>query len=326
MTVPRFFLPVFCLLFLLAACGRQAESKGGLTPEPNVPAATDPAAPETADAPAFAPVSPGTDAGYYLFRAPDAGTTRSLLCYIDYASAQMLPLCAAPGCAHADESCTAYVLGQTGSPGGLFVVGDTLYLLQTSADRNAGCRLTAAGLDGSDPHTLLEFDPAWYQLMTPCTDGEMLYLLGCSVDETVMTARTDLLSVDLATGSCTVAAQLTDGAAYQLCGGEGRALVLDRAEGTTHMRQSFDTATGELGPAEPYDPEPPTEAPLSRQTADGNTVPIRPLAEAGGDFLVQYDTKETLTAEGLDYQPQYALISQADYYAGIPNWRPISGF
>lgn len=326
MTVPRFFLSVFCLLFLLAACGRQTEPKGDPAPETNVPAAADPAAPATADAPAFVPVSPGTDAGYYLFRTPDTGTTRSLLCYIDYESAQMLPLCAVPGCAHADESCTAYALGQIGSPGGLFAVGDTLYLLQQYADRDSSCLLTAAGLDGSDPHTLLEFDPAWYQLLTPCTDGEMLYLLGCSVDETAMAARTDLLCVDLATGSCTVAAQLTDGAAYQLCGGDGQTLVLDRAEGTAHARQSFDTTTGELGPAEPYEPEPPAEAPLSRQTADGDTVPIRPLAETGGDFLVQYDTKETLTAEGLDYRPQYALISQTDYYAGIPNWRPISGF
>ena len=55
-------------------------------------------------------------------------------------------------------------------------------------------------------------------------------------------------------------------------------------------------------------------------------MPIRPLAETGEDLLVQYGEEETLTAAGPVYRPLYALISQADYTAGIPNWRPISGF
>ena len=80
-----------------------------------------------------------------------------------------------------------------------------------------------------------------------------------------------------------------------------------------------------MGEATEFEPEPPAEAPLSYQTADGHTVPIRPLAEAGGDYLVQYGEEETLTANGPAYRPLYALISQADYAAGIPNWRPVGG-
>ena len=72
--------------------------------------------------------------------------------------------------------------------------------------------------------------------------------------------------------------------------------------------------------------ETPAAAPLSYQTADGDTVPIRPLAEAGTDFLVRYDEEETMTAAGPVYRPRYALISQQDYDAGKPNWRPVSGF
>lgn len=322
MTVPRFCLPVFCLL-LLAACGRQPEPEP--TPVPAAPATADPAPAEPDSEPAFAAVSAGTDAGYYLTGTPDPDTKRGLLCYIDYAGAQMLPLCAAPGCAHADESCTAYALGQMLFPGQVFAAGDTLYLLQTSAGKDSGCRLTAAGLDGSNAHTLLEFDPAYYQLLTPCTDGETLYVLASAVDEATRTAGTCLLRVDLASGACTEAAKFTDGAVYMLDGGQGQALVLERIADGAFTRQLFDPATGELGEPVPFEPEPPAAAPLSYQTADGNTVPIRPLAETGTDFLVRYGEEETATAAGPVYRPQYALIAKDDYYAGKPDWRPVGG-
>lgn len=88
----------------LAACAaggpasRGEASAGTATPQS---AAADPA-----EAGSLQPLTPGTGQGYYVCGS-NGGSP--LLCYLDYASAAEVPLCARPNCEHNSESCTAWL-------------------------------------------------------------------------------------------------------------------------------------------------------------------------------------------------------------------------
>src|SRR5699024_8541184 len=64
------------------------------------------AAADPAEAGSLQPLTPGTGQGYYVCGS-NGGSP--LLCYLDYASAAEVPLCARPNCEHNSESCTAWL-------------------------------------------------------------------------------------------------------------------------------------------------------------------------------------------------------------------------
>ena len=155
-----------CLV--LAGCAAAPRSDAGAASQPaSAPAQSGAQSTQSADTAPAGPLSLlqgsggvplggfGPDGLYFV--TPWARADGSFnLWYADYASRQILPLCAAPGCPHDSDSCTSYI---PLSSGGALpeVVGETLVLFFPGqpgggSDASALPRLEVMGLDGSDRH------------------------------------------------------------------------------------------------------------------------------------------------------------------------------
>lgn len=95
----------------------------------------------------------GTEAGFYYVESLHNG---EYLAYIDYATKQQLPLCAAPNCAHEDESCTAW-LGEQYA-GFVAVWNNKLYALETSCGQKTPAALWEMELNGENRRLVYKFD------------------------------------------------------------------------------------------------------------------------------------------------------------------------
>lgn len=127
------------------------------------------------------PGGPGSAAaaenGFYTLETGEDG--RCTLLFLDYASNQQTRLCAAPGCAHDSEACTACVDISGGITPSLLCDGERLYLVfGSSSDGSEPARVEVMEPDGSGRRVLARFssgqepDPDLY-----AADGSFLYFL-----------------------------------------------------------------------------------------------------------------------------------------------------
>ncbi len=121
------------------------------------------------------PLGTGLDAGNAQGRTAllptDEGDGSSILYWVDYASAQCVPLCAEPGCAHDSEACTAWLPDGAATAFSL-PAGGVLkqQFVWDEASRSSTCTLIRCNADGSDPHTLAAFPGGSIDLLA--ADGE----------------------------------------------------------------------------------------------------------------------------------------------------------
>lgn len=185
----------FTALFEALTSGLGGRSRA----EKNVPAAPQ-AQRGQARASLLAQALPGTDKGYYTIEeyGPDR---HAVVAYIDYATRRMTPLCAKPGCSHADNSCPACALLPGSGSALLAVAGDRLLVLQTEGEQGAP-RLIAAGLDGSDPRTVCELPAGLTVDARVYSDGENLYAMADFVEDGAPVKQLYCIPLDGAEARC----------------------------------------------------------------------------------------------------------------------------
>ena len=171
---------VFALLCMLCACGgptssgQEVQTPDGLgADEGNVlslqtPGLTAGPAGSGSD---LIPLSRETDQGCYTLGGHDEGAY-DLLCYVDYALAEEIPLCAQPSCAHDSDACTAFVEQgknafepQIGDGSAIFFVmmdHETQQNEIWAADPNgSGHRILMHGDSGTNRHSPVAEDDAF---------------------------------------------------------------------------------------------------------------------------------------------------------------------
>lgn len=219
---PAAALSVLLAAALLAGCGAQSAAPGSETPAGPPPQPAPSTAGDTGGVSAAQPAATGfvtlgrTDQsylgcggrqGFYELRYDDAGAANIL--YIDYATAQEVYLCAAPNCTHDHEGCTAWIDPEEGSYIPL-VSGEQLLLVHIAygyeEPQRAIPHIDAAGLDGSDRHTLVEFAANERLKSVFAVNGDTLVCALNAVDpddaENV-NATLKLVQIDLNTGERT---------------------------------------------------------------------------------------------------------------------------
>ena len=143
-----------------------------------------------------------TEGFYTMALAPQSDDSLCIL-YGDFQSSSLIPLCAAPGCAHTGPECQGRMVAFGGVRS--MVIGEQIFLVLPgspgSADEHGEAAL--AGImtmepDGSGKTLLTRFDAA-QQLFAPyLTDGKDLY---CTLQTTgAEWLKQELIHIDLATG------------------------------------------------------------------------------------------------------------------------------
>lgn len=194
-----------------------------------------------------------TAEGFYtvdMVPLPD-GSIRML--YGDFASSSLIPLCAAPGCAHTGPECQSW-LPACGGGARPMIIGEQLFLVFPGAPgsvaeygENALAKVMTLEPDGSGKTLLTRFGAA-QQLSDPyITDGRDLYC-------TLQTAedgwpKEDLIRIDLATGEWESIYQMDAEHSEQLMGAFGSCVLLcsqTSVQGKLAMPLTrLDLATGE---------------------------------------------------------------------------------
>lgn len=253
---------VLALAFILTSCGRDAPPSGGQDAQP--PGGEEPAGEETgpdlldalapadeegggaplalaqgyADPASFAPAgeleylqassmveqSSATGDGYYHFVPNEQNA--DVLYYIDYATGQDVPLCAAPNCTHDSEACTAWFPTCVNRKR-LIQVGDQIVILYSGnvyyedAGEDGLPGIDVMNADGSNRQKAFRFaasDMLFREIAEGAArDGENVYfVVNRSTEE--KTIRT-LCAFHVPTGSTY--------ALYDLPGGNGRIVGVD---------------------------------------------------------------------------------------------------
>lgn len=124
------------------------------------------------------PLGTGLDAGNAQGRLATLpggkGDGSSILYWVDYASAQCVPLCAEPGCAHDSEACTAWLPDGAATAFSL-PAGGVLkqQFVWDEANEASTCTLIRCNADGSDAHTLAAIPGGSVDLLA--ADGESVW-------------------------------------------------------------------------------------------------------------------------------------------------------
>lgn len=311
----RMLTALLCLALALSACAAPA------------------APPEAGASPSAAPAASGaeplewlfppledsscgaaSETGFYEVLPRDASGMASLggynLCFTDLATLTRVPVCAAPGCAHDSEACTAWLAEDASVAvwNGQLILGN----LDGSGFRWLDCMEP----DGSNRHRLITL-PANLSLLEPvAASGQAFYGVGVAVDPDDPEAKPSagLYRLDPATGQRTAVGTLpdTDYQVATLLGvWDGRLLVntwkhLDDARATNVTRQfAVDLTTGRTA-----------ELPLPGENRVGEAVPYPLLAEWDSLFLVETGTRRI--------DSRLAVISKEDFWAGQSAYTPIT--
>ena len=171
----------------LAACAaggpasRGEASAGTATPQS---AAADPG-----EAGSLQPLTPGTGQGYYVCGS-NGGSP--LLCYLDYASAAEVPLCARPNCEHNSESCTAWLpAGRMVS--NLSAVGQGIAWIELDGIEG---RVWLADADGAGRRQLPALPDGFAAETLAAQDGQALYCFASKYGEGQTTTALYRLPLD----------------------------------------------------------------------------------------------------------------------------------
>lgn len=113
--------------------------------------------------------------GVYAIRLADHNA--SLIEYADYATGEQKVLCARQGCAHADESCNAWLENFYSN---IVYAGDKLHVINWGyAEPFAPIQASIIQMDadGSNRKTLVEFNEGWTASEAFCTDDQTLFVV-----------------------------------------------------------------------------------------------------------------------------------------------------
>lgn len=164
---------VVCALALgLCACQNSGQSNSG-----QGDSGAENSAASVSDAGTLQMLEPGNEHGRYVSAAQNGN---ELLCWIDYDTAQEIPLCAAPNCEHNGEECTACITGD-----GLYVGGQVaalgedqlLFTVKDNHHQQPGT-LYCANKDGSNRHKLAQMTMEDDLRGVPfCVDQQFLYMM-----------------------------------------------------------------------------------------------------------------------------------------------------
>lgn len=288
----RMLTALLCLALALSACAAPAAPpEAGASPSA-APAASGAEPLEWLFPPLEAtPCGAASETGFYEVLPRDVSGTASPggynLCFTDLATLTRVPVCAAPGCAHDSEACTAWLAEDASVAvwNGQLILGN----LDGSGFRWLDCMEP----DGADRHRLITL-PANLSLLEHTTGK--------------------LERIDPATGQRTAVGTLpdTDYQVATLLGvWDGRLLVntwkhLDDARATNVTRQfAVDLTTGRAA-----------ELPLPGENRVGEAVPYPLLAEWDSLFLVETGTRRI--------DSRLAVISKEDFWAGQSAYTPIT--
>lgn len=157
---------VLALAASFAGCGANSDKQSAASNEQTKANAV--SSPEEGENP-LRIIGPGTDQGrYYVVTVPQ--NYSSLLCYLDFASGNEVPLCASPNCEHQDNSCPAWLHERNYTI--LNALDNEHLILMNSDIYTEETTLSIANADGSDPHILAEY-PATYAI-SPVYDSAFL--------------------------------------------------------------------------------------------------------------------------------------------------------
>lgn len=166
---------VFALICLLCACGEPAASA------PDVPGADGENAfsSETSGLNAgtagsggdLIPLSRETGKGCYTVGEKDG---HLLLCYVDYALAQEIPLCAQPSCGHDSDACTAFVEPGKGAWNPWTGDGSAIFFVLVDDETGSG-EIWTADPDGSSRRILVPGTSGAGVPSLAAEDGVFLY-------------------------------------------------------------------------------------------------------------------------------------------------------
>lgn len=171
---------LFCLALaaaLLAGCAPSAApDASGMSGQASAEQAAA-AAGQTPEAGALHLLSRGDENGCYLVGSHlDSG--RRLLCYADYASMTVKPLCTEPGCTHDSEDCTA-CLPNLASLYGVWIVNDDTIAFTASSPEGPWPAVYLADRSGAHRRVLLPGNSEEYLSIGDTlmmSDGEALYV------------------------------------------------------------------------------------------------------------------------------------------------------
>lgn len=250
------------LLCLLCACG------GPVSSGPDVHA---PDGPGTAGGNASQSETPGmmagtagsggelillsseTDKGRYTTgRIYDQDKVTQLLCYVDYAAAREIPLCAQPSCAHDSDACTAFMKLGNSATAPKIGSGNAIFFVIMDGETGQD-EIWTAGPDGSGRRLLVRSATGSNGCKPIAEDGAYLYYFYESYREEngeMLQSRLYLARVPLAGGESEDISSWEDkneGAGYEFLGVSGREVALYRYEWGNPMENA---ALGDTPPQE----------------------------------------------------------------------------
>lgn len=141
-----------------------------------------------------------TENGYYNLDMVFEG--KANITYIDYASKKEIFLCEQPGCLHRTDSCRSCLpLDESLALPALFVVNDSLLLLQTGASATKPPNIEIANKDGSERRLLAQFPSDYVFTGKIYTDQHFLYLLAEQIDAKIGESTKKIICIDLTDGT-----------------------------------------------------------------------------------------------------------------------------
>ncbi len=210
MHMRRVFPCLLALALALDLCGCGAADT---LPAPMAASAVPAALPEGA---ALRALDEGTAAGRYMIGTRGNGDAQPLLYWVDYAAARVVPLCAAPNCAHDSDACTAWLPPDAA----VWVYAVDEDTLLKNINTSEGFTLYRCHADGSDPQIL--YTTPGGSVHPRYTDGTDVWCMATLFPQDGPMTQS-LLRLPLAGGKAQTVAQ---GVPLTFLGCCGRSLVL----------------------------------------------------------------------------------------------------
>lgn len=182
------------------------------------------------------PLSSETDKGRYTTgRIYDQDKVTQLLCYVDYAAAREIPLCAQPSCAHNSDACTAFMKLGNSATAPKIGSGNAIFFVIMDGETGQD-EIWTADPDGSGRRLLVRSTTGSNECKPIAEDGSYLYYFYGSYREEngeMLKSRLCLARVPLAGGESEDISSWedkNDGAGYEFLGVSGREVALYRYE------------------------------------------------------------------------------------------------
>ena len=250
---------------------------------------------------------------------------KATVCYADYATRQMVALCADPNCAHDSEACTAFVECAPNKPEVVPVNGQLLFLYRGSpsvADREgkaAQARLELRGPTGQFIRQLAVFDEGSSFAEEYAVDDEAVYLLVEQAQGETPTLTRTLVRVSLADGRQSEIASfaLENNVNYFLAGVSGERFVIKRITANGDALEIKNRLSDQEHELFLVDKQGRSEPPFKRWLQDEGT-------QSGVDGRLFYVESGALIV--LDPEEQTTVCAQSDIFEpGMVNFLASTG-